>query len=100
MFKQSLQQANCFLTWKIRIMSSFYRLEHSVELDDTDGYFVIGGGTFINGMEGYFGPLVYYRNRISPQSMVMQMYGLKRQKLSYCEEMYTFYVKYCILSYK
>lgn len=44
-------------------------LEHSVELDDTDGYFVIGGGTFINGMEGYFGPLVYYRNRISPQSM-------------------------------
>lgn len=63
-------------------MSSFYRLEHSFELDDTDGYFVIGGGAFINGMEGYFGPLVYYRNRIPPQSMVNQMYVLKRQKLS------------------
>lgn len=40
-------------------------------LDDTEGYFVIGGGRYISGVEGYFGPLVYYRNRISPHSMVM-----------------------------
>lgn len=43
-------------------------LEHSVKLDDTDGYFVIGGGKFVTGVEGYFGPLAYYRNRIPPQS--------------------------------
>lgn len=47
-----------------------YSLEHSVELDDTDGYFVIGGGKFINGVQGYFGPLVYYRNRIPTHSTV------------------------------
>ncbi|KAM7412825.1 hypothetical protein PAMA_020283 [Pampus argenteus] len=43
-------------------------LSHVVMLDDTDGYFVIGGGKYIRGIEGYFGPLVYYRNRISPHS--------------------------------
>lgn len=44
-------------------------------LDDTEGYFVIGGGKYIRGVEGYYGPLVYYRNRISPQSMVMYCTG-------------------------
>uniref|UniRef100_A0A3Q3WRH7 Uncharacterized protein n=1 Tax=Mola mola TaxID=94237 RepID=A0A3Q3WRH7_MOLML len=34
-----------------------------VVLDDTDGYFVIGGGKYSRGVEGYFGPLVYYRGR-------------------------------------
>lgn len=47
-----------------------YRFGH-VLLDDTEGYFVIGGGKYIQGMEGYFGPLVYYRNRIAPHSMVL-----------------------------
>ncbi|XP_074496568.1 protein sel-1 homolog 3 isoform X2 [Sebastes fasciatus] len=41
---------------------------HNVVLDDTEGYFVIGGGKYIRGVEGYFGPLVYYRNRIPPHS--------------------------------
>lgn len=50
-------------------LSIFYSLDQSVELDDTDGYFVIGGGKFVNGVEGYFGPVIYYRNRIPPQSM-------------------------------
>lgn len=53
----------------VRIVS--YRFGHIVELDDTDGYFVIGGGKYVKGVEGYFGPLVYYRNRIPPYSMVM-----------------------------
>ncbi|XP_026150238.1 protein sel-1 homolog 3 isoform X2 [Mastacembelus armatus] len=44
-------------------------LSHTVILDDTEGYFVIGGGKYIRGVEGYFGPLVYYRNRISPHGM-------------------------------
>uniref|UniRef100_A0A3B5L5T4 Uncharacterized protein n=1 Tax=Xiphophorus couchianus TaxID=32473 RepID=A0A3B5L5T4_9TELE len=39
-------------------------LSHSAMLDDTEGYFVIGGGKFIRGLEGYFGPVVYYRNRL------------------------------------
>ncbi|XP_078101734.1 protein sel-1 homolog 3 isoform X1 [Sander vitreus] len=45
-----------------------HMMGHNVKLDDTEGYFVIGGGKFIRGVEGYFGPLVYYRNRISPHS--------------------------------
>ncbi|XP_032358274.1 protein sel-1 homolog 3 [Etheostoma spectabile] len=52
---------------------SLNSIEHmmgrNVKLDDTEGYFVIGGGKFIQGVEGYFGPVVYYRNRISPHSM-------------------------------
>ncbi|KAK2846785.1 hypothetical protein Q5P01_009784 [Channa striata] len=44
-------------------------LGHSVVLDDTQGYFVIGGGKFTKGVEGFFGPVVYYRNRIAPLSM-------------------------------
>lgn len=48
-----------------------YRLDHIVVLDDTEGYFVIGGGKYIRSVEGYFGPLVYYRNRIPPHSTVM-----------------------------
>uniref|UniRef100_A0A8P4K9E1 Si:dkey-24p1.6 n=1 Tax=Dicentrarchus labrax TaxID=13489 RepID=A0A8P4K9E1_DICLA len=43
---------------------------HTIMLDDTEGYFVIGGGKYIRGVEGYYGPLVYYRNRISPHSPV------------------------------
>ncbi|XP_008274864.1 protein sel-1 homolog 3 [Stegastes partitus] len=46
-----------------------HTLSHSVVLDDTEGYFVIGGGKYIQGVEGYFGPVVYYRNRISPHSL-------------------------------
>uniref|UniRef100_A0A3B5LD96 Uncharacterized protein n=1 Tax=Xiphophorus couchianus TaxID=32473 RepID=A0A3B5LD96_9TELE len=47
-------------------------LSHSAMLDDTEGYFVIGGGKFIRGLEGYFGPVVYYRNRV-PHSLVVTL---------------------------
>lgn len=47
-----------------------YRFAHIV-LDDTEGYFVIGGGKYIKGMEGFFGPFVYHRNRVPPHSMVL-----------------------------
>ncbi|XP_028817600.1 protein sel-1 homolog 3 isoform X2 [Denticeps clupeoides] len=44
-----------------------YTMEHrfniAVTLDDTTGYFVIGGGEFVHGIEGYYGPVTYYRNR-------------------------------------
>ncbi|AWO98759.1 putative protein sel-1 -like 3 [Scophthalmus maximus] len=48
--------------------SSEHVLSHAVRLDDTDGYFVIGGGEYTRGVEGYFGPVVYQRNRITPLS--------------------------------
>ncbi|XP_060928555.1 protein sel-1 homolog 3 [Limanda limanda] len=44
-------------------------LSHDVRLDDTEGYFVIGGGKHVEGVEGYFGPMVYYRNRFPPHSL-------------------------------
>ncbi|XP_074535817.1 protein sel-1 homolog 3 [Halichoeres trimaculatus] len=45
-----------------------YIFQHDIVLDDTEGYFVIGGGKFIKGVEGYFGPVVYHRNRAILQS--------------------------------
>ncbi|XP_044210507.1 protein sel-1 homolog 3 [Thunnus albacares] len=64
------------VTLSMICMDKEQRLVHSIEnmirqtvrLDDTEGYFVIGGGKYIRGVEGYFGPLVYHRNRISPHS--------------------------------
>ncbi|KAM4742331.1 protein sel-1 homolog 3 isoform 2-T2 [Anableps anableps] len=50
------------------VKSSEHMLSHSAMFDDTEGYFVIGGGKYIRGVEGYFGPVVYYRNRV-PHSM-------------------------------
>ncbi|KAM4627603.1 protein sel-1 homolog 3 [Polymixia lowei] len=44
------------------------RFRHDLVLDDTKGYFVIGGGKYMRGVEGFYGPLVYYRNRIPPHS--------------------------------
>lgn len=52
-------------------------------LDDTDGYFVVGGGEFVEGIEGYYGPVVYYRNRVLPQSEVSTLYGQKDPKGGY-----------------
>lgn len=54
-----------------------YRLAHIAVLDDTEGYFGIGGGKYIRGVAGFFGPVIYYRNRIPPHSMVMSCTGLQ-----------------------
>ncbi|MGH0184263.1 UNVERIFIED_CONTAM: hypothetical protein FKN15_014393 [Acipenser sinensis] len=35
------------------------------QLDDTEGYFVLGGGRFVRGIEGFYGPSVYHRNGVS-----------------------------------
>ncbi|XP_041654291.1 protein sel-1 homolog 3 [Cheilinus undulatus] len=47
--------------------ASQYFFGHNVVLDDTVGYFVIGGSRYVNGIEGYYGPLVFHRNRVLPQ---------------------------------
>ncbi|TMS06991.1 Protein sel-1-like protein 3 [Larimichthys crocea] len=57
------------MTSRELVNSAEHLMRHAVMLDDTEGYFVIGGGRYIRGVEGYFGPLVYYRNRVSPHSM-------------------------------
>ncbi|TRY72930.1 hypothetical protein DNTS_001126 [Danionella cerebrum] len=44
----------------------------NVILDDTQGYFVIGGGKFILGIEGYFGPIIYYRTQGLPEDQFAQ----------------------------
>uniref|UniRef100_UPI0037E75EAE protein sel-1 homolog 3 n=1 Tax=Semicossyphus pulcher TaxID=241346 RepID=UPI0037E75EAE len=46
-----------------------YMFRHEIILDDTEGYFVIGGGKYIRGVEGYYGPFVFYRNSAPPESM-------------------------------
>ncbi|XP_034557622.1 protein sel-1 homolog 3 [Notolabrus celidotus] len=48
--------------------STNYIFAHDVVMDDTEGYFVIGGGKYIKGVEGFYGPVVYYRNRVVHQS--------------------------------
>uniref|UniRef100_A0A672Z1Z1 Protein sel-1 homolog 3-like n=1 Tax=Sphaeramia orbicularis TaxID=375764 RepID=A0A672Z1Z1_9TELE len=58
------------VTFQGRTVSS-HLFRFTPVLDDTDGYFVVGGGRYIRGVEGYFGPLVHYRNRIPAHSMVM-----------------------------
>lgn len=39
-------------------------------LDDTHGYFVVGGGKFIRGIEGYYGPFTFYRTKGLPAGPV------------------------------
>ncbi|KAG7321594.1 hypothetical protein KOW79_014452 [Hemibagrus wyckioides] len=45
------------------IKSSEYTFRTALKMDDTDGYFVVGGGKFIRGIEGFYGPVTYYRTR-------------------------------------
>lgn len=42
----------------------------NIMLDDTHGYFVIGGGKFIQGTEGYYGPTTFYRIQGLPADQV------------------------------
>uniref|UniRef100_A0A8C1S9G7 Si:dkey-24p1.6 n=1 Tax=Cyprinus carpio TaxID=7962 RepID=A0A8C1S9G7_CYPCA len=46
------------------------RFGMNVMLDDTHGYFVIGGGKFVRGIEGYYGPATYYRIQGLPADQV------------------------------
>ncbi|XP_041918997.1 protein sel-1 homolog 3 isoform X1 [Alosa sapidissima] len=50
------------------VHSSNHVFDIAFHLDDTDGYFAVGGGEFVNGIEGYYGPIIYYRNRMLPQT--------------------------------
>ncbi|KAM4697298.1 protein sel-1 homolog 3-like [Discoglossus pictus] len=43
-----------------------YRYKHNVLLSDTAGSFTVGGSSFVPGMNGFYGPITYYRNRVLP----------------------------------
>ncbi|KAM3934800.1 protein sel-1 homolog 3-like [Leptodactylus fuscus] len=43
-----------------------YRFSDSVLFLDTNGNFYLGGSKYVQGVSGFYGPSVYYRNRIVP----------------------------------
>uniref|UniRef100_A0A8B9LIS8 Si:dkey-24p1.6 n=1 Tax=Astyanax mexicanus TaxID=7994 RepID=A0A8B9LIS8_ASTMX len=55
----------------IYIYAVLSRFNIAVMLDDTDGYFVIGGGKYVRGIEGFYGPVIYHRTRIPSTDLVM-----------------------------
>lgn len=62
----------CTLTLcAVLLYNMLYRFRFIIMLDDTEGYFVIGGGKYIPGVKGYYGPVIYHRNRIVPDIMVL-----------------------------
>ncbi|KAM4574213.1 protein sel-1 homolog 3 isoform 1-T2 [Fundulus diaphanus] len=81
------------VTWDAKSQKFEYVFRNSIHYDDTDGYFVIGGGRYMPGIRGYFGPFKYYRfgtdeikNQLHPMSTVR---GLDRVHAE-CQEMQTF----------
>ncbi|XP_075449615.1 protein sel-1 homolog 3-like [Ascaphus truei] len=49
-----------------RPRSMTFRFTDNILLADTMGFFILGGSEFVRGMDGFFGPTVYHRNRIPP----------------------------------
>lgn len=41
----------------------FCSFQEDFHYNDTAGYFIIGGSRYVAGIEGFFGPLKYYRLR-------------------------------------
>ncbi|XP_048837562.1 protein sel-1 homolog 3 isoform X1 [Brienomyrus brachyistius] len=52
------------------VYSAEHRFKQAVHLDDTDGHFILGGSHYVKGIEGFFGPSLYYRNRIISSSKI------------------------------
>ncbi|KAM4796246.1 LOW QUALITY PROTEIN: protein sel-1 homolog 3-like [Rhinophrynus dorsalis] len=57
--------ANLTVICRDGVNSMNYRFSNNVVLDETQGYFILGGSQFVPGIKGFFGPSVYYRNRIT-----------------------------------
>ncbi|XP_044054603.1 protein sel-1 homolog 3 isoform X2 [Siniperca chuatsi] len=67
-------------TWDDETHRYVYEFQDSIHYDDTDGYFVIGGGKYMAGIHGYFGPIKYYRfgtekvkNQLHPKSTLQKL---------------------------
>ncbi|XP_034561447.1 protein sel-1 homolog 3 [Notolabrus celidotus] len=67
-----------------------YEFKRGVHFNDTDGYFVIGGGRYMQGFRGYYGPVRYYRfgteevkNPLQPKSTLEELDRTHQE----CQEM-------------
>ncbi|XP_075054492.1 protein sel-1 homolog 3-like [Mixophyes fleayi] len=49
-----------------KVKEMTYRFSDKILLSDTAGSFHLGGSKYVRGMSGFYGPSVYYRNRIVP----------------------------------
>ncbi|CAN2388529.1 Sel1-like repeats [Pristimantis euphronides] len=46
-----------------RYNSQSYSLDEEIYFDDTNGYLALGGSKYVGGIDGFFGPVKYYRLR-------------------------------------
>uniref|UniRef100_A0A8C5H8P0 Protein sel-1 homolog 3-like n=1 Tax=Gouania willdenowi TaxID=441366 RepID=A0A8C5H8P0_GOUWI len=60
--------------WDDETRRYVYEFQDGIYYDDTDGYFVIGGGKYLPGIHGYFGPVKYYRFGIEKQYSLQLIY--------------------------
>ncbi|XP_071343140.1 protein sel-1 homolog 3 [Trachinotus anak] len=82
-----------YTTWDDETRSYTYQFQDSIYLDDTDGYFVIGGSKYMPGIHGYFGPIKYYRfgtekiqNQLHPKATLQELDRTHRE----CQEIKAF----------
>ncbi|XP_074523997.1 protein sel-1 homolog 3 [Halichoeres trimaculatus] len=66
--------------WDLNRHNVHYEFKAGVLFNDTDGYFVIGGGRYMQGLHGYIGPVRYYRfgtkvveNQLQPISLLKEL---------------------------
>ncbi|XP_016317523.1 protein sel-1 homolog 3-like [Sinocyclocheilus anshuiensis] len=71
-------------------ITHLFDFRQPVQFNDTSGYFVIGGCSYMQGIHGYIGPIKYYRlgseyvtNPLSPVRTLKELDRLHR----HCEEM-------------
>ncbi|XP_029939860.1 protein sel-1 homolog 3 isoform X2 [Salarias fasciatus] len=85
-------------TWDDETRRHECHFQDSIHYDDTDGYFVIGGGKYIPGIHGYFGPIKYYRfgtaqtdNPLHPKSTLQELEKTHQE----CQEIKAFTKAFC-----
>uniref|UniRef100_UPI0037E8532C protein sel-1 homolog 3 isoform X2 n=1 Tax=Semicossyphus pulcher TaxID=241346 RepID=UPI0037E8532C len=80
-------------TWDDKSRRSTFEFRRTIRYDDTEGYFVMGGGRFMAGVRGYIGPVKFYRfgteevkNELQPKSTLQKLDRTHQE----CREMKTF----------
>ncbi|XP_076014671.1 protein sel-1 homolog 3 isoform X2 [Genypterus blacodes] len=87
-------------TWGHKTRSHIYRFPDSVHFDDLDGFFVIGGSKYIEGIHGYYVNFKYYRlgtkqveNQLHPKATLKKLHHthcacqeIKRFTAAYLQE--------------
>ncbi|KAG8453122.1 hypothetical protein GDO86_004805 [Hymenochirus boettgeri] len=64
-------EAQAFQSWSSLPINKWCQIHLTIEmflspvyLDDTLGFFILGGSRFVAGISGFFGPSVYHRNKV------------------------------------